>query len=148
MNIFWNMNQIISFWWYNFENFICRLANNITYSLISCLLIYLFLFAYLLCTSKGETLFLKSDSEMNIVYSILIISWIIICPMNPPQGFIEMFWKSAVRQGLPILGQILNPGSRVSHSPTFVSNLFCKHHIWSPIISGYPKYFFFPKLFS
>ena len=34
---------------------------------------------------------------------------------------------------------------RVSHSPTFVSNLFRMYLIWSHMISEYPKHNFFPE---
>ena len=37
--------------------------------------------------------------------------------------------------------------SRVSHSPTFVSNLFRKYLIWSLMILGYPKHNFVSRIF-
>ena len=37
--------------------------------------------------------------------------------------------------------------TRLSHSPTFVPNLFRKYLIWSPMISGYPKHNFFHEFF-
>ena len=66
--------------------------------------------------------------------SMLLYAKIIKFPKNPLEG-------GNPPQALP---QYLEPGLirvkgviRVSHSPTFVSNLFRKYLIWSPMISGF-----------
>ena len=56
-------------------------------------------------------------------------------------------WGAATLTNTLII-EVFDPhNARVSHSPTFVSNLFRKYLNWSPIISGYPKHKFSRKGF-